>query len=145
MNINYSAPAVSQHEITVAASTDAVWNLLSNIDRWSDWNAAIAKSKLNGPLEPGSNFVWKSKGVSITSTLQEVEPMRRLSWTGRAIGTRAIHCWTLHPVDGGVTIATAESMEGWLITLLRKTMQRTLDTTLQSWLEQLSDAATRSK
>ena len=37
---------------------------------WSNWNADIAESKLEGTLSRGAIFNWKSKGMNLTSIIQ---------------------------------------------------------------------------
>lgn len=141
MEINSTAPVTAQHQITINTSSAIVWQLLTDIDQWSVWNPAISHSQLQGALKPGSTFRWKSGGTTILSTLQEVEPLQRLSWTGRAIGARAIHVWVLEPQAEAVLVRTEESFEGWLVRLAKGMMQSMLDTTLQGWLDQLKRAA----
>jgi uncharacterized protein YndB with AHSA1/START domain len=137
------AAASSQAQIQIAATPERVWDLLSNIDRWPTWNALVQSAVLSGPLRPGSVFKWKSKGMAIMSTLQEVTPNQRLSWTGRAFGTRAIHTWEIEEADRGVVLRTEESFDGWLPKLMPKTMQRTLDETLPSWLKAIKSEVER--
>jgi uncharacterized protein YndB with AHSA1/START domain len=136
--------ASSQAQVDIAASSERVWDLLSNIDRWPQWNALVQAAELSGPLLPGSVFRWKSKGLTIVSTLQDVTPNQRLTWTGKAFGTRAIHTWEIAETDRGVVLRTAESFDGWLPRLMPRSMQRTLDATLPAWLQAIkSEAETR--
>jgi uncharacterized protein YndB with AHSA1/START domain len=139
------AAALSQAQVEIAASADRVWDLLSDIDKWPDWNALVQSAVLRGPLRPGSVFKWKSKGLTVISTLQEVTPHRRLAWTGKAFGTRAIHAWEIQETDRGVVLRTAESFDGWLPQLMPKTMQRTLDETLTAWLKVIKSEAERDR
>jgi hypothetical protein len=138
------AAASSQAQIQIAATPERVWDLLSNIDQWPKWNALVQTAKLSGPLRPGSVFKWKSKGLTIISTLREVTPNQRLTWTGNAFGTRAIHTWEIEGTDQGVVLCTAESFNGWLPKLMPKTMQRTLDETLPSWLKAIKSEVERN-
>jgi uncharacterized protein YndB with AHSA1/START domain len=133
--------ASSQAQVQIEASPERVWGLLSRIDQWPQWNSLVQTAALGGPLHPGSVFEWKSKGLRIVSTLQEVVPNKRLAWTGKAFGTRAIHTWEIAEKDRGVVLRTAESFDGWLPRLLPKTMQRTLDETLPSWLQAIKAEA----
>jgi len=135
--------ARSQAQVEIAAPPLRVWDLLSNIDQWPKWNMLVQRAALGGPLEPGSVFTWKSKGLTIISTLQEVTPYQRLAWTGRAFGTRAIHSWEIDATDHGSVLRTAESFDGWLPRLMPKTMQRTLDETLPAWLKAIKLEAER--
>ncbi len=137
------AAAYSQAQTPIAAKPGHVWGLLSDIDRWPTWNALVQTAILSGPLHPGSIFKWKSKGITIISTLQEVEPNERLAWAGKAFGTAAIHVWEIEPTDRGVVLRTEESFDGWLTRLMPTTMQRTLDETLAAWLQAIKSEAER--
>ena len=141
MNVNARAPAVARHQIMIMSSTDKIWNLLSDIDHWSSWHPAIKRSKLLGPLSPGSIFRWKSNNTPVVSVLRDVVPQNCLSWTGNAMGARAIHVWTLERQESGVIVKTEESFDGWMVTLLKGMMQKTLDRSLQIWLMHLKQAA----
>ncbi|MEH1896813.1 MAG: SRPBCC family protein [Nostoc sp.] len=144
MDINSNAPAIARHTIMINASSEKIWQVLADINHWNVWYPNISESKLEGLLKPGSVFFWKSGGISITSTLQEVEPHHRISWTGKTRGTQAIHVWILEPHEKGVLVRTEESFEGWLVRMLRGMMQKTLDTSLESWLQHLKHQVEKS-
>lgn len=141
MEINLKAPVIAQHQIMINAESETIWQILTDINQWVTWNPNISEARLEGALKPGSTFRWKSGGTTILSTLQEIEPHRRMSWTGQVIGTRAIHTWVLEPQGESVLLRTAESFEGWLVLLTKGMMQRMLDTSLQEWLECLKQRA----
>ena len=134
----------SQAQIEIAAPADQVWELLSGVARWPTWNPLVQRAVLSGPFQPGSVFKWKSKGLTVISTLQEITANRRLTWTGKAFGTRAIHTWEIVATDHGVELRTAESFDGWLPKLMPKAMQRTLDETLPAWLKAIKSEAERN-
>lgn len=141
MDINKTAPAVATHELVIHAPLGKVWDLITKVDRWPDWNPAVKTAKLGGPLKVGATFNWKSGQVPIESTVQEYEPMTRLVWTGKAIGTRAIHVWSFEVTSAGTVVSTSESFEGWLVNLMRKSMQTSLDRSLVAWLKELKHQA----
>lgn len=141
MEISKAAPAVATHELLINAPAQIVWSLIAEIDRWPNWNPAVKSAKLNGAFEVGSTFDWKSGGISIVSTLQKIEPSSKLVWTGKAIGTRAIHVWSFQKTPTGVLVCTSESLDGWLVSLMQKSMQRTLDKSLVTWLNELKRRA----
>lgn len=134
MEINRAAPAVALKEIVIAAAPEAVWAVHTDIDLWPSWHPDITAAELKGPPDQGSTFTWKSGPGSITSTLSVVEPHRRVAWTGKAMGTRAIHVWRLEPSSDGTRVVTEESMEGWPVSLLKGFFQKTLEKTLDAWL-----------
>jgi hypothetical protein len=142
MEVSKSAPAIATHELLINATVQRIWNLVAEIDNWPSWNPAVKSAKLNGTFEVGTTFNWKSRGISIVSTLQEIQPTTtRIAWTGKAIGTRAIHTWSLQPTAAGVLVLTSESLEGWLVSLMRKAMQKSLDESLVAWLKELKQRA----
>jgi uncharacterized protein YndB with AHSA1/START domain len=140
VEINRQAPAVAEKEIRIDASPADVWKVHADINGWHTWNPDISTSKLVGELSPGSEFNWTAGGVKITSTLQEVEESRRISWTGKGAGTSARHLWTLEADGNGTILRTEESMEGWSVSLLKGFFQKTLDKSLDAWLPALKTA-----
>jgi hypothetical protein len=141
MEINSKAPAIARHEIMINASSETIWKLLTDINNWTNWNPNVSESKLEGAIESGVSFRWKSGGTAILSTLQDIEPEQKISWKGKVIGTQAIHIWTIEPRENGVLVRTEESFEGWLVRLLRGSMQKMLDTSLVAWLDHLKHKA----
>jgi hypothetical protein len=92
-------------------------------------------------LRVGSTFQWKAGGLTITATVQVVEPGRRIGWTGRALGTQAKHIWTLKPHQDGTLVTTEESMDGWFVKVMKVMMPRFLDESLDGWLQSLKQHA----
>ena len=123
--------------LMILASPEAVWQVHTDIDAWSQWQRAISTAHTHGPLAVGSTFQWKSGGLAIASTVRELEPPRRITWSGRSLGTDAIQTWTFQPQDGGTLVKTDESMEGWLVSLLKLISPGFLDKSLDGWLHHL--------
>ena len=141
MDINEHAPAIAKAEIRVQAPLETVWRIQCDIDRWSEWNPDIQRSKLEGPLSTGSVFRWKSGGAAIVSTLREIEPMRKIAWTGKAIGIRAAHSWSFERQGDSVAVVTRESFDGWLPHIFPRTLRKMLDRSLRTWLQNLKRRA----
>jgi uncharacterized protein YndB with AHSA1/START domain len=137
VTINASAPAVARKEIRIKARPEEVWAIHTDISGWWKWNADVTESKLHGALGEGTTFDWKTRGTGISSRIELLEPGRRIGWTGRSFGTRAVHLWTLIPDGEGTLLQTEESMEGWLVNLLRGPIRRKLEQSLNAWLVDL--------
>ncbi|WP_080058392.1 SRPBCC family protein [Spirosoma aerolatum] len=139
MNVltNPKAPVTCSKRIIINASPDKVWNLLANINNWASWQTDITKPSLNGPVQPGTTFDWKTGGAGIHSTLHTVEPNKSLGWTGKTFGMYAVHNWTLTEVPGGTQVAVDESMEGFLAGLFKSSFNKNLAKDMQHWLELL--------
>ena len=131
-------------EITIEAPAPAaVWELMSNIDRWPTWNKGISEASLAGELKTGSTFRWKSGASRIVSTLREVDPLKEMAWSGKSMGVTAIHVWRLRANNGSTTVTTEESWEGMTAHLLRRWSQTTVDKALSDGLMYLKTEAER--
>ena len=137
------APVRSKRAIDIAAPPDVVWDVLTQFDRWPQWNPDVKSMSFDGPLAPGSEFRWKAGPGTIVSTLEQVEPPRIVRWRGRTMSIRAIHEWRLEPKDGGTAVETEETFYGLLARLLRGPIQKTLDKSLADGLEHLKREAER--
>lgn len=144
MNVptNPNAPVTCSKSILINARPEQVWAVLADINGWATWqidisNRATDRPKLNGPLQPGTTFDWKTGGAGIHSTLHTVEPNRSLGWTGKTFGMYAIHNWTLTEVAGGTQVSVDESMDGLLASLFKASFNRNLASGMQHWLELL--------
>ena len=137
MTINQEAPVVQTKEIIINSTPQRVWQVLTNIQNWDEWNERIKKPKLQGKQDVGSSFTWKTNGSKIKSTIHSFTPNKTLGWRGKAFGARAIHNWYLEPTENGTKVRVEESMEGWIIKLMKKKMNEKLADDMKYWLEQL--------
>jgi uncharacterized protein YndB with AHSA1/START domain len=136
-NINTHAPVKCSKSITINATSEKVWKVLTNINQWAAWQTDITKPKLNGQLKPNTTFDWKTGGAKIHSTLHTVEPFQQFGWTGTTFGMTAIHNWTLAQENGQTKVSVEESMEGFFAKLLKKSFNKNLEKGMQNWLELL--------
>ena len=135
--IDTNAPLSAAKEIHVKAPIENVWALLTDIERWMDWQPDITSAKLEGPLAVGSVFRWKAKGLSIVSTIHTVIPQHTIGWTGVSPGMFAIHNWTLETTENGTLVVTRESLTGWFAKLLKLLDPHFLDKSLDANLLRL--------
>jgi hypothetical protein len=143
MKINENAPVIASGEIEVAANASIVWDLMSSIDRWPEWNPDIKSASLHGELAAGSRFIWKSGHMTIASTILRVQVPYNLAWTGMTIGIKAVHIWRLEKRGEGVLVKTEESWDGLFPRVLRGPMQRMLKSSIDSGLLHLKAEAER--
>ena len=137
MQVNQNAPVFQYNEIFIPATLEKVWDVLTDVPGWPAWNKKISKAQLTQPVAAGSAFRWTINGAAIRSVFHTVEENRALGWSGVTFGATAIHNWFFTLRDGGVQVRVEESMEGWLVALFRKKMNRDLATDMQYWLEAL--------
>jgi hypothetical protein len=143
MAINERAPVVGRSEIRIDAPAPVVWTVMSTIQDWPLWNPDIAAAELQGPLQPGSTFRWRSGPGEITSVLRDVQPGEVLEWTGSTFGIKAVHVWHIRPDGDGTVAATMESWEGLPARVLRGWSKRTLDAAIATGLAALKAEAER--
>jgi hypothetical protein len=139
-----AAPVATAREITVRASRDLVWEVLTGFDGWPTWNPDVEWVRPDGPVAVGMTFRWKSGPGSIRSTVAELEPPRRLVLVGGTLGVAASHDWRLEPAAPGSTLVrTEESWSGPLARLLRGRLQARLERRIAERLAHLRAEAER--
>ena len=141
--INQHAPVVGSSESEIATAPEIAWDVLTAIGRWPSWNPAVTSVSFEGDIAPGSAFRWKAGPGTITSTIQVVEPLRRIAWTGTSFGVKAIHVHTFEPRDGGTFVTSEESYDGVVARLFHGRLQKVLDGALESGLQHLKAEAER--
>lgn len=138
-----AATVSSTRSIEIDAPPELVWNVLTAFAEWPRWNPDVKSMAVEGPLEPGTTFRWKAGPGTIVSTLEEVDAPRSVRWRGRTMSIKALHRYRLEPRDGGTHVETEESFSGVLARLLRGSLQKTLDRSLEQGLEHLKREAER--
>lgn len=131
MTINQEAPVVQTKEIVINATPEKVWQILTKIQSWDKWNERIKKTNLQGDLEVGSSFTWITNRSKIKSKIHSFTPNKILGWKGKAFGVSAIHNWYLEPTKNGTKVRVEESMEGWILNLMKKKMNEKLARTIK--------------
>lgn len=122
---------------------EVVWGVLSDIRDWPAWNTSVSSVSMYGEFAPQTEFNWKADGVTVVSTLQEIEAPRRLLWTGRMPGIRATHLWLLDEVEGKTRVRTEETFEGLMARLLKGPLHKMLRTSLEKGLQCLKAESER--
>jgi Polyketide cyclase / dehydrase and lipid transport len=133
VEVNHAAPAVAERQVFIRAPRERVWNFLSRIDDWPQWQTGVSSARLDGPLRRGSACRWRAGGLTVKSTLTQVTPPFHMGCTGKgALGLRVRNAWHLYRHPDGTVAMTAESFEGPLARLLRPLLRRTLKRELEN-------------
>lgn len=139
--IDETAPVVVRLSIKIDAPLATVWDLHTDIPGWPAWNADIEGAAVNGPLRPGSSFTWRTHGLDITSTVQELVPGERIVWGGPAAGITGVHVWTFEQNSDHVTVHTEESWSGDPVEAATEQLGQALHASLADWLAALKARA----
>lgn len=137
IEINEDAPVVLAKGIIINAEPEKIWDVLTDIERWSDWNSKIKNPTIKEKATNGVSFTWKTNGSKIKSQIHTFERFKAFGWTGKAFGARAIHNWFLEPTKTGIRVIVKESMHGWLVRLFKRKVNNTVEEDMTYWLEQL--------
>jgi uncharacterized protein YndB with AHSA1/START domain len=128
--VTANAPVLSAQEIDIDAPIDRVWEVLTAIERWPAWNPDVKSVSVEAPIAEGVTFRWKAGPGTITSRIEHFERPRVVAWSGSTFGIRAIHVWRLEARNGTTLARSEESYEGLVARVLRRSLQKTLDTAL---------------
>lgn len=130
----------------IAATPDAVWALLADVEGWADWNPTIisiegasvvgTKVKLVSTLSPKRTFAL---------SVDEVVPPRRMVWSdgmplGLFTGTRT---YTVEPSSSGAVFTMVEEYTGPMAGLISRSIPD-LSTSFDEFADGLKVAAETS-
>lgn len=138
--INENAPVVEKQHIFIPAPPERVWEVLSDINKWPEWQHEVTHAELNGALKEGTVFKWKANGIPFTSQLHTVKEFHAIGWTGKTFGAKAVHNWCIETSKDGTTVHVEESLQGLLPTLFKKKFSRDLHQGMQKNLNELLNA-----
>jgi uncharacterized membrane protein len=101
--------------IDVDAPIDRVWEVLKDVERWSEWTPTVTSvARLDdGPLRVGSRArIEQPKIPSTEYEVTELEPCRGFTWVARAPGVRTTARHALEELPGGGTQVTLAVEQG---------------------------------
>jgi hypothetical protein len=134
MEIDPNASVRAHAMLCIGAARTDVWDVLTDVVRWPEWNPAVKDVVIDGPVAPGTVFRWRAGRARITFTIQEAWAPREFSWTGRMLRITAQHVWRLEEEAGVTLVMTAESWSGLAPRLFhvrfKRALQRALDKSL---------------
>ncbi|MDY0104448.1 MAG: SRPBCC family protein [Lentimicrobium sp.] len=139
--INERAPVKSIHQMEIDAPIDTVWNILTDIRNWPEWQKAVTETAVHGEIKEGTPFSWKAGGLSFKSKIHTDNPRSMFGWTGNTFGASAIHNWTFTEKDNKTMVKVEESLQGVFPRLFRKYFQRNLDAGVTTNLQELKAAS----
>ena len=92
-------------EIEINAPAGAVWSILTDFDRFPQWNPFM--KRFSGTLQEGAKLEIfinppNSRGMTIKPEILEYEPGKKLRWLG-VLGVRRLfdgeHIWTTEEIN----------------------------------------------
>ncbi|WP_150244391.1 SRPBCC domain-containing protein [Nocardiopsis quinghaiensis] len=116
---------------TIDATPEQVWETLSDLERFREWNPLIVE--VEGTAAVGERIEFRmvlpdGGKSSHNPVITEVVPGRALCWegtVGAAWLARAVHEFRLEPSGGGTSLTHKETFTGLLVPLVKGTLKRT--------------------
>ncbi len=139
--INENASVKSKNQIEIDAPLATVWDVLTDINNWANWQKAVSETVVDGEIKEGTRFNWKAGGLSFKSRIHTVDSMSMFGWTGTTFGASAIHNWTFKEKDNKTIVKVEESLQGVFPRLFRGYFQKNLDAGVRTNLEELKTAS----
>jgi hypothetical protein len=104
--------------VDIAAPPGRVWEVLSDVERWSGWTPTVTSVRLldPGPLHVGTRATISQPRLPETEyVVTDLQPGRSFTWvaTGPGVLTTARHDAEPLP-DGGTRVRLSVSQSGWL-------------------------------
>ena len=118
--------------------------MLTAIEQWPSWNPDVRSVSVIAPVAEGSTFRWKAGPGTIASLVEHLDRPRLIAWSGKTLGIRAYHVWHLEGQNGRTLVRTEESYDGLVARLLRRSLQKTLDTALADGVRYLKAEAEKA-
>jgi hypothetical protein len=118
-------------EIIIDSPPEVVWEVLSDLGSFEDWNPFILRA--GGNLEKGSRLTLMSKPDTKTFTLHpkisECVPPQTLSWVGRFGGIPGLctgeHHHELQATAEGTRYVQSEDFKGVLVPFVGRAIEET--------------------
>ncbi|MFE4690643.1 SRPBCC family protein [Streptomyces sp. NPDC056749] len=132
------AAVTRSSDIDIDAPVEEVWDVHTDVEKWKEWQDAVLTIERldSGTFSSTSRFRWTTPvpesdfapadTLTITSSVQHVEPGRCVIWEGPAKGKaitidRGTHLWVFTPTDKGTRVHTQESWDAPLLDALQGT------------------------
>jgi len=110
--------------LTINASQEAVWKVLSDVTRWHEWTPTVTKVEvLNTPeLKLGNRYkVIQPKLQPAIWTITVLTPPSNFTWEAKSTGMHMVAEHILNPINANQTELTLTfTFNGWLGKLIGK-------------------------
>ena len=116
----------TEHTETTTASADAVWEVVSDVERWGSWNPGYREARLDGDLRPGApGGVVLANGMRRPFSVVEAIPTRSLVIGASGMGMTQRFGHTIEALpEGGARVSMAATMDGPLTPILSRIFGR---------------------
>jgi hypothetical protein len=134
-------------EIDIRASANRVWEVLTDLERYSEWNPFITRA--GGDLREGGRLRIRieppgKRPMHFRPIVKRLEKARMLRWRGRFLVPGLFtgeHTFELEPGPDGVRLVQSERFSGVLVPLTWKVMEPAVRTGFSGMNQELKSRA----
>ncbi|MEJ2005689.1 MAG: SRPBCC family protein [Cyclobacteriaceae bacterium] len=130
MDINQQTPAYYCVETYIDVPPAKVYDVVSSLDEWKNWQTGVRMIRSCDNLQEGSSFKWNNSGMQITSAITETEPGKCICWKSRAMWIKATISWEFEPEKEGCRVVYEQSIEGFGSGFMKTVLSNSMETTL---------------
>ena len=136
--IDENSSLTDRQSIIINVSIQEVWNKLTAIDQWPEWNKDIKWAK-GVAKKQGDVFSWNHHGKNYQSILEVAKAPHLFTFVAKSGLIKSIFSWTLDETDENQTVISMEqSSKGFMLFLFMNHGKVHYD--MLHWLEQLRDS-----
>jgi hypothetical protein len=109
--------------IDIAASSDVVWSVMSDVERWHEWTPSVRSIRLvgGGPIIVGTRaWIKQPRFPPALWKVTAVEPGRSFTWESGAPGLRVYANHSVEPIDIGSRATLVLYYQGFVGRLLAR-------------------------
>jgi hypothetical protein len=107
-----------EYRTEVRSTPDRLWDILTDVKVWPEWQDTSCVEPPPGPLHKGSSFGAELGGLKWTLHITEADKPRKLVWTGRRRGLKGVHEWELARMGEKTEVVSRETLSGWMLPLV---------------------------
>ena len=127
----------------IQSDIQEIWGLMSEVNRWPEWNKSISFAQLEGVFVKGNPFKWTC-GVNNRSILEDVIINKRIVWSTKSVGVKTLQRWDFKKTDESVLVSVSQSAEGWLTKIASQAVAKKLQKNQQEFLLSLKHTAEKA-
>ena len=127
----------------IQSDIQEIWRLMSEVNRWPEWNKSISFAQLEGVFVKGNPFKWTC-GVNNRSILEDVIINKRIVWSTKSVGVKTLQRWDFKKTDESVLVSVSQSAEGWLTKIASQAVAKKLQKNQQEFLLALKHTAEKA-
>jgi uncharacterized protein (DUF169 family) len=133
-----SGPVSAAASAVIAATPTAVWTVLSDVGRWTEWYPDIRDVR-GAPesIRQGDEFSFKTGPVAVKAHVDTASAGVMLRFAGKSRGSSSVYRFTLDSVSSGTRVTLAQTTDGLAAKTMRGMLQKIANDSTPAWLAAL--------